>query len=285
MYHTHLNYWSAEFGMNEIGMNTMFVVFLSIYTFLLIVQAAATTYFWGQEKYLHPLVRLVFYVVLFHWLFCVFKVAFYVHYTFDGTGEWSVNRVGDSFYIVMRSCFVLLLLLLASGYSIAESGGTLRDKRSIFCTVAILTIVWILLQIWENHIVPREEVGLHTHIRVLLNILLVTWLFVGGLFCWLSRNSYHRVPTNFSQSHIKKDFFLRLGIFYGLWFLAYPVIILIAQVLDPWVRLKLVTAFTLIETLIGVSVLMYFMWPTRASQYFDFRCPRSSAGAGLRQLG
>jgi len=298
MYHGHLSYWSKEFGMNEMGMNTAFVTFLAIYTILLLVQAGATAYFWGQEKYIHPLLRLLFCAVLFHWIYCVFKVAFYVHFSFNGEGEWAVSRLGDFFYIIMRSLFIFMLLLLASGYSIVESTGQIREKRLIFCTVVLLTIVWILLQIWENHIIPREEVGLHTHIKVILNILLVVWLCVGTLFCWLARQSHTKVPTTFIQSQTKKDFFVRLGIFYGVWFLSLPLITVIAQVLDPWVRLKLVTTFTLCETLVGVLALMWLMWPTRASKYFDFSGvhgvrlaqgydnlvddrPRASEGVGL----
>jgi hypothetical protein len=58
---------------------------------------------------------------------------------------------------------------------------------------------------------------------------------------------------------------------FSVFFVALPVIVLIASFLSPWVREKTVAAITTSVHCFIYLTLIYTLWPTRAPRYFEVR--------------
>merc|ERR1712146_226615 len=74
-------------------------------------------------------------------------------------------------------------------------------------------------------------------------------------------------------SSTKDAFFLKFGALGATWFSSTPLSVLIANLLDPWVRIKVVTCIDLLMQVLALILLVYMMWPTRASKYFEYFAP------------
>merc|ERR1719183_559441 len=66
---------------------------------------------------------------------------------------------------------------------------------------------------------------------VVLRILVLIW------FLWCVRRSYRQEPQE-----DKKFFYLSYGVIFGLWFFSFPFIVCVGTFLNPYHRLKTVTA-------------------------------------------
>lgn len=69
----------------------------------------------------------------------------------------------------------------------------------------------------------------------------------------------------------KRRFYKIFGGGYFVWFLTLPIVTIIAAILSPWVREKIVTTILLVIQTLGFVGLMFLLWPSRAIDYFSIR--------------
>eukprot|EP00455_Lapot_gusevi_P029450 TRINITY_DN3152_c0_g2_i4.p3 TRINITY_DN3152_c0_g2~~TRINITY_DN3152_c0_g2_i4.p3 ORF type:complete len:103 (+),score=46.79 TRINITY_DN3152_c0_g2_i4:220-528(+) len=74
----------------------------------------------------------------------------------------------------------------------------------------------------------------------------------------------------------KKAFYWRLGVSYGWWFASLLVVVLIAGILSPWVREKVVTTIQLTVDVVAYAGMVFLLWPSRANNNFKISTPNIS---------
>jgi hypothetical protein len=83
--------------------------------------------------------------------------------------------------------------------------------------------------------------------------------------------------------HSKRVFYIIFGLGYTLWFLALPIIVLVALALAQFVRAKIVYAIYVVTVTLGFSVIGFLLWPSRASKFFQVAVP-DLLGSGYERL-
>jgi hypothetical protein len=68
----------------------------------------------------------------------------------------------------------------------------------------------------------------------------------------------------------KLIFYSVFGPIYGVWFMVLPLIVVLAFVLEPWWRIKVIEIVSLIFDFAALTGLVVLLWPSRALKYFRF---------------
>jgi len=163
--------------------------------------------------------------------------------------------------MVSQLTFMFLLVLLAKGWAITKS--EVDDKKFLVIMVSAFLLAYITMFIWQN--VGRDPAStLYVYesapgiIILVLRSLALLW------FLFLLRKTHLD-----EQNDEKKRFYFIFGILYTLWFLALPLIVLLAVLLQAWYRFKVVTGLFLCVNTLGLFGLAFLLWPNRASRYFQ----------------
>jgi len=155
---------------------------------------------------------------------------------------------------------MFLLVLLAKGWTITKN--QITDKLALVVIMCVFFIAYICMIVWE-YVGTDPASSLYEYENIpgiaiqVLRLLVLVWF----LFCL--RNS------RLEESHpLKRRFYLVFGSFYTLWFLALPLIVVIASVLAQWTRFKIVASMYLCLNTLALLFLGYLLWPSRAQEIF-----------------
>eukprot|EP01086_Lenisia_limosa_P009903 TRINITY_DN33641_c0_g1_i1.p1 TRINITY_DN33641_c0_g1~~TRINITY_DN33641_c0_g1_i1.p1 ORF type:complete len:420 (-),score=81.00 TRINITY_DN33641_c0_g1_i1:21-1280(-) len=193
----------------------------------------------------------------------------YCIYTQDGIGLPSFNFLGDVFDIITDVILLFLLLILAHGWTISTN--TLRNSSAIFGGSAVFAFLYILTFLVDA--ATRDPASNDwIYVNSAGAFLQVFRMVVGAWF------AYALVETRkHENSDVKRDFYRKFGIIYGIWFLSTPVLLVVSTMLDDWVRMKVVITVYIITGLISEGCLVFLFYPTRASEYFKLATPGVSS--------
>jgi len=185
----------------------------------------------------------------------------------------ALDRSGDVLEVLARIFFLLLLMLLAKGWTINGEG--LTGKGIIVGTAVAFTVSYICILIWKFAAENPAETHVPAALVVFQVLLSVVWL---GFATWFMYTIYGSHKTA-QDNPVKSKLFKLLAFLYSPWFLALPFVVFLSFALDPWVRDKTVKSLQLTFTFVGYAVMAYLQWPTRATDYFDISTPEVSKGA------
>jgi len=265
--------WDEEFGMNEMGEQTIYLIFWIIYTGFVILQAIACVMFYRNQKYIHPLIKFFMASVALQFIYCFVKLIHYVKYVRDGQGVPAADIAGDVIEIIARATFVFILMLLASGWTISREGRGIEGRWAILILLPLLFLAWLIILIYSYVAVAPELVNPPSDVVNLQYFLLACWFLLAAWFiarCFFAWRA--------EDNPVKKRLFGRMGIVYGIWFLGLPTVVTFSLLLDPWVREKIVVSFDIVITLIGYICGAFLLWPSRAEEYFAIEKPNVMAG-------
>jgi hypothetical protein len=266
------NSWNIEFGVNEMGLNTLFLVFFIYYTIFIAVHYFGVYLFFTSQKYVHPLIRLFTVVVSVQFIFIVFKLAHYVTFANNGKGIVFLDYLGDIFEVIAKVCFMLMIMLLALGWTITSDN--LYGKSFVILAVFLFSGTWISILIWKLAVQDPAEVELPFPLRVMQLILLALW-FIFALWFFVTCIYNWKKEDN----PVKKTLFCRLGVLYGLWFVGLPTAVAVSYMQDPWVRDKIVVSVAICISTVAHTVMAFLLWPSRAEDYFSVDKPNVQSSA------
>jgi len=260
------NSWNIEFGVNVMGLNTLFVIFFIYYSLFVAIEYFGVYQFYASQKYVHPLIRLFAVVITVQYIFITCKMAHYIIFANNGIGIWVLDYFGDVFEVVAKVCFMLMIMLLALGWTIVSDN--IYGKTFVFIAVFFFSVTWIAILVWRLAVQDPAEVDLPLTLRIMQVILLGLW-FLYALWFFIT------VVYNWKKEDnpVKKSLFARLGILYGLWFVALPTAVAISYLQDPWVRDKIVISVAICFSTVAHTVMAFLLWPSRAEDYFTVERP------------
>jgi len=270
--------WNTEFGVNDQGLNTLYVFYFIVYTLLVAANLLSMRQLSVKLQYLHPLVKLFASVLALQFVGVICRLIHYCTFVNNGRGVPGIERFGDVMDLLSKVAFVLFLMLLAKGWTISREEMT--GRRFVASVVVTFLVFQLVILIWQIAGEDPASTDVDPTLFFLLNFLTALWFLFAFWFLVTIAASWkaEAVPA-------KKSFYFRLGALYTPWFLGLPFVALMVLVLDPWVRDKVVESLTLTISTLAYGVMSYLLWHARADQYFDISTPDvSGAISAYNQL-
>jgi len=258
--------WSREFGSNERGMNSLFLTFSLFYALFISVHLFGTVRLKRELSFVHPVIKLFTAALLIEFVSVIFYASHYLAFGSDGIGAPLLINFGGSFAALSRMLFILVLLLLAHGWTISIDR---FEKRK---TIAVVVAAFLALQI---ALLAYEWASFDPELTSVNFIDLVLQLCI--IACYLCFAAYFILAISISWRQeklpAKKTLYARLGSFFSLWMLGPPAVAVTVLLLDDWVRLKIIQSVNLSITALAFAALAFLLWPSRAQEYFRIHIP------------
>lgn len=161
----------------------------------------------------------------------MFLSAHYLVYGIDGIGLEGTHTAGRVLEAAAEQLFVLLLLLIAKGYTVTRARLPQASSIKLAIFLCCFSITYSALFIYENvHFDPGQVLYIYESLAGYGLIILrgIGWcMFIYSTF--------------FTLKHYpeKGGFYYPYFSFYTLWFVSGPCMIIIANhIIDEWIRQK-----------------------------------------------
>jgi len=265
-YNVHfINTHGSEFGFDEEGMlalNSVYFVFFLILTGIEVL----TLMFLHHNGSSHVIVYILTCIVAVITFSLFFVMCHWATYRTNGIGSDAIRGIGQFLMGISNIAFSMLLVCIASGWSITYY--ELPQKNVVISIGGIYLITYIILFIacvatGRSAASTQFVYATGATLAFVIIYILLCWLGVWAYFAWSLYNTWHE-----ESQYEKRLFYLIFGIGYSVWFLLPAVLNLISIAIDEWYRPRVVDAFQITTTFLGVVALIVFLWPTRMQKYF-----------------
>ncbi|GFS01115.1 transmembrane protein 145 [Elysia marginata] len=183
-----------------------------------------------------------------------------------GTTGWEMRRMEVLGRIIAAGSnivFILMLILLAKGYTIVRGRLTNKAMVKITSFIFIYVVVSVALFIWEGIFFDPGLVLYYYESPpgyCMVAIILVGWL-------WFTKAAV------FTLKHFKAktNFYIAFYVIYSIWFWASPVIILIAMfAMAKWTREKTVNGVQQFVAYLGHVIFLILTMPNKVNANFPY---------------
>jgi len=265
--------WNKQFGVNEQGLNSLYLVYFFVYTIFVM------THLYGVRKlsretaaFVHPLVKIFTFAVLFQYLSVFAELIHLGVFVNDGIGVPALSKFSTVMETFARICFIFLLILLAKGWTISTDD--IRHRWVVLLALFIITVTYFSLVVWQFvGVDPASTLYIYASVPgiliVTLNAVTGVWFFITIFLTWRHEDDPH-----------KRSLYLKLLLLYTLWFAVLPMIVVVGLKLEPWWCEKIVKTFSLSVTTIALFSMGFLLWPSRAENYFKIKIPE----VGIQRL-
>ncbi|KAG2763285.1 hypothetical protein JG687_00000076 [Phytophthora cactorum] len=250
----------SELPVQQQGLPTIYAVMAAVAGAAAAVQIVAVRRMRQSESF-HPIMRILTLVVLFFFLCNALLFIHFTMYEFNGLGVPFFKYAAKITEVFVRVGTLLLAMVIAKGWTINSVG--LDGQIKLSCVILAILVLYLSMAMWYLvWLDPASTLYIYDSWPGLgicvLQMCVLGW-FINTI---LETRSYEQAST-------KRHFFLRMCCLFSVYFVALPIIVLVASFLSPWVREKTVAAMTTsVHCFIYLS-LIYTLWPTRAPRYFE----------------
>jgi len=265
-YNVHfINTHGSEFGFDEQGMlplNAIYFVFFLILTGLEVLSIM----FLRRNNSAHIVVYVLTGIVALITFSLFFVMCHWASYRSNGTGADALRGIGQFLMGIANIAFSMLLVCIASGWAITYH--ELPRKKVVFgigiAYLAIYILLFFICVATGTSAASTQFVyATGAALALVIIYILVCWLGIWGYFAWSLFRTWHE-----ESQYDRRLFFLIFGIGYSFWFLLPAVLNFISIGIDEWYRPRVVDAFQITTTFLGIVALIVLLWPTRMQKYF-----------------
>eukprot|EP00928_Gymnodinium_smaydae_P018540 TRINITY_DN17058_c0_g2_i1.p1 TRINITY_DN17058_c0_g2~~TRINITY_DN17058_c0_g2_i1.p1 ORF type:complete len:494 (-),score=103.23 TRINITY_DN17058_c0_g2_i1:68-1462(-) len=201
---------------------------------------------------------------------CGCRALHHLDYASDGRGVLFLAVMGTFFACVGKALLTVLQFMIAKGFALFTPEE--RAKRlAIAGVLAGVITVSVGCEIWEQYY-HDQSTSFYLHeswpgrLSLALNLCLLT---AAWRFTWLT---YSRE----TQPEVKR-FYVLASAACGVYFAALPVICLLAELLDPWVRRKYVERVEVSARFVASATLFACLLPSRVASLVAARLKNRDA--------
>lgn len=262
---TFKNVDNSHFGFDEMGMLPLNAVYFVFFIILTGVQIVACYFLWMRRS-LHPIVQILAICLILITFSVMFVLIHWANYKQNGRGCPGCRVFGQLLSGFSSIFFALLLIMIASGWAVTYH--ILPRKIIVLGIFAAYVLFYLILFICAN---ATGSNAASTQL-VYTSGTLLGFVIVYILLCWFGIYAYFayslyltfRDETQFE----KKLFYLIFGIGYSFWYVLPSFLNLISIAVAEWYRPRLVDAFQLTVSFIGMAAMVVLLWPTRVEKFF-----------------
>ncbi|KAK1948318.1 Transmembrane protein 145 [Phytophthora citrophthora] len=250
----------SELPVQQQGMPTIYAVMTAVAGVAAAAQLVAVRSMTRSESF-HPIMRILTLVVVFFFLCNALLCIHFTIYESNGLGVPFFKYAANITEVFVRVGTLLLAMVIAKGWTI--NSVALDGQIQLSCVILAILVLYLSMAMWYLvWLDPASTLYIYDSWPglgiCLLQMCVLGW-FVNTI---METRSYEKAST-------KRSFFLRMCCLFSVFFVALPVIVLIASFLSPWVREKTVAAITTSLHCLIYLVLIYMLWPTRAPSDFE----------------
>nr|XP_018918089.1 PREDICTED: transmembrane protein 145-like [Bemisia tabaci] len=251
-----------HFSADEFYIFPTVIAYAIVYAFVVVAVFVCSNELKSRQL-LHSTYKLFNYSVITQEIGILFQGYALLNFALNGTGLPRVKNLGRLFESASETIYLLLLLLLAKGYTVTR--GKLRTISSVKITVfmCLYVFTYTLLFIYEKQLFdPGEVLYLYESPAGygLIALRLIAW--------WIFLYS-----TIFTLRHYpeKSEFYYTFKVIGSLWFVSGPAFVLISNsLIDKWVRESVFFAVSHVITLAGHILFLVVTLPYNANKNFPY---------------
>ncbi|XP_033109989.1 transmembrane protein 145-like [Anneissia japonica] len=264
------SWWKKHFSADQFGILQTDILFLCLFT----VSFFGSLYVADRlkDKQLFHTTYKMFIAVQFCYVFSLlFYVIFYIEFANDGTEATNLKWAARILQSIGDGVFLLMLILMGKGYTITRG----RISHSGTVKIAVLMCVYIVLYAGlffyeSSQFDPGEVLYLYESPAGFALI---------GLrgFCWF----WFIYAIFFTLKHYpeKGSFYYPFFFMYSVWFIALPIMILVATFGMPkWWREKIMNIIELCIAYLGQVIFLILTRPSAANSNFPYHVRTSQIG-------
>ncbi|XP_048775733.2 transmembrane protein 145-like [Ostrea edulis] len=262
--------WHKEFSADEMYILPTDIAFLVLYFFITIISMVFAIILRSKQMF-HVTYKIYLTSLLLWWFHLLLYCIAYGRYSSYGYKETATERAARVFAALSSLLFMLMLLLMADGYTIIKGKMTSMTVVlfSIFFTVYVVAYATLYI-VEANTFDPGTVLYIYEYWPgyALITLRLLAWVFfVVYLFMTLKK---HR------KSGL---FYYPLFIIYTLWFWAGPIAIIIAMfAIKQWAREKIVNGVDQMIMMLGHVTFLILTRPSAANKNFPYTVRTTQIG-------
>ncbi|XP_019864220.1 PREDICTED: integral membrane protein GPR180-like [Amphimedon queenslandica] len=238
-----------HFGEDEKGLLTM-------YTLLILFYIGGIAYFarrvWQSIQKggpMHEVLQVLSVAIAVHFLSAFFMFINLWIFKNDGEGSSACETLSEILDVVSQMIMICMLLSMSMGWTLGQVIPHPVNNKGQLGIIALVGGAEVILVLWEqsyeeSHYTYHVHENLPGFLLVCLRIILAV-LFGYNLQSTLSKE----------RSTLRKDFYQAFAIICYLWFLSFPMLMLIAMVLPEYWRHRVVTIGTIAIQLVALMML------------------------------
>jgi len=250
----------VEVGSNEQGLSIMYSVYLALYVLLFAVQLYAY-YVYTIQQYIHQVIKLLTATIGLQLFSVAFNFADWIIFTETGQHEIFFPIIASLCEILAATVFLLLLLVLAQGWTVSRF--EVSYPKTILAACCVVAIVQCVLYIWLL-IGLDEQTTTFKYNTVPQYVYGALFIVIGLFYLFECIKSYRAEPLS-----SKKHLYIALAAFFSIWFFWPLLRILVGDAFSPWTRDVAINSISLTINTIIYFIMMLLMYPTWAHQYFN----------------
>jgi hypothetical protein len=257
---------NQQFGADEVGLDTLFILASVAFWILLGLNLFSLVKVWQREHYIHHVLKIFTFSLVLQLAALQIHVIHWSTYAVDGQGHPDWDDIADVFHVCAQVSLMFLLLLMAQGWTITSN--RLTGRNFIFTCCSIFFALKLLLELWTAVLedpAATEQPFVFDAFSLCLTIM---WLIFAFYFGYLLIHSFTE-----ESNPVKRSLFKGLGIVYGPWMVGHPGVILLSMAIAPWLRDVVVRTTSVSISTIGYAVMVFLMWHSRVSGYFETSVP------------
>jgi hypothetical protein len=210
-------------------------------------------------------------VIFFYMISMTLFIIFYADYAKDGTPLQNVKMAALAFQAIGDGVFLLMLILMAKGYTITRGRISHSGSVKIAVLMCIYTMLYAALFVYQVAIFDPGEV-----LYLYESPAGFALIGIRGI-CWL----WFMYAVFFTLKHYpeKNLFYVPFFLFYTAWFVSTPIMILIATYVFPkWWREKVMNIIELLIAYTAQLVFLIITRPSAANKNFPYHVRTSQIG-------
>ncbi|KJE92060.1 hypothetical protein CAOG_03088 [Capsaspora owczarzaki ATCC 30864] len=253
------DYFMYQFSFEYQGALGLFVAYFVLY--IVLVSAHVFVHLRSGGFAGMPLfVRLASAAMFLEFLAVLANLIHFGQYSQDGEGVPGMHAFGFFLQIISQCVLMLLLLLFAKGWSSPPSSGAKR--RLMLGLFGGYSLLFIVLFIWieagqDPQSLLNEYQTWPGALILTLRCLILVW------FIYELLRTYRKEVNSDTLS-----FYRRFGAFFVVWFVALPLIVIAAAIVDPRWRYKTINGCFYTLNFVSFAFLAFLLSPSRSSKYF-----------------
>ncbi|KAJ8978794.1 hypothetical protein NQ317_015518 [Molorchus minor] len=264
------DYWHEHFSADEFYILPVLMAFSIAYSFLILGMVMCSIELKSRQL-LHTTYKIFVLSAVLQFFGILFQSICYLKYAVNGVPAVKCKRIGAILMGGSEACFLLLLPLLAKGFTVTRGRLPLAASIKLTVFMCVYVVTYIAIFIYEAQVFdPGEVLYLYESPAGygLISLRVAAWcMFIYGTIFTLKR-----YPE-------KGNFYYPFNIFGTVWFVAGPAFILSANTyIDKWVRESVVCAVLLFITFGGHLMFLILTMPSVANKNFPYHVRTSQIG-------
>ncbi|KAL9647297.1 hypothetical protein ABK040_011664 [Willaertia magna] len=256
------SFFQQQFSKDRQGLLEIHITFVPLYTIMTLVYLFSVVQLF-RARSLHFIIRIFYASLVSYWFGRILELIHLVKYGYDGDGIPFFDDMAIAFKLVADFLMILLLLLIASGWTVTTS--YIRYFKWISTVAVIFGVFYLALFTWAQIqlalVVTTEDYIYDTVPGIMIAALRVP---TAAFFLFVLIKT-HKEETNTA----KLIFYKVVGALYTVWFISLPIIVIISFAVKASYRAKVVEGISLSVDLLSYVGMVIILWYSLAKKYFQ----------------